>query len=60
MNLHGADRGLTKAVRFADYAEWRMWGEDPECAALRVGVSRRTARRYDAELRQMREAGTAA
>ena len=60
MNFHGADRGLTKPVRLADYALYRAKGEDQECAALRVRISRRTARRYEAELRQMREARTAA
>lgn len=34
------------------YAEYRAWGEDPGCAALRVHVSPRTARRYEAALRQ--------
>lgn len=40
-----------KADRLARYAEWRSWGEDRQCAALRVGIRPRTARRYEAELR---------
>lgn len=42
------------------YAEWRMWGEDPECARLRVGVSERTARRYEARMKQNQQARSSA
>lgn len=38
------------------YAELRSWGEDPECARLRVGVSQRTARRYEARMKQNQQA----
>jgi hypothetical protein len=44
-----------RADRFGRYAEYRQRGEDRECAALRIPVSPRTARRYEAELRQRRE-----
>lgn len=43
-----------KRDRLERYAEWRTLGEDQQCAALRVRVSRRTARRYDADLRTLR------
>lgn len=40
------------------YAELRLRGEDQQCAALRVDVSPRTARRYEAALRRaQQEAG---
>jgi hypothetical protein len=45
---------MTKADRRDLYAEYVAKGEPPECAALRVHVSRRTARRYEAELRKIR------
>ncbi len=44
----------TKDERMTDYFELRSWGEDRACAALRVGVSPRTARRYEADLRKLR------
>lgn len=39
------------------YAEYRLRGEDPACAALRVRVSPRTGRRYEAALRRARAGG---
>ena len=48
------------ADRFGRYAEYRLRGEDRECAALRIPVSPRTARRYEAELRRIQEARTPA
>ena len=37
--------------RLEDYAELRSWGESIAAAALRLGVCRRTAERYESELR---------
>lgn len=48
------------ADRFGRYAEYRAKGEDQACAALRVGVKPRTARRYEAELRRIQEVKAAA
>lgn len=46
------------AYRRDTYAEYRLRGEDQQCAALRVGVSPRTARRYESALRRaQQEAG---
>lgn len=44
-----------RAARLEDYAELRSWGLRREQAAARLGVSVRTAERYDAELRQQRQ-----
>ncbi len=49
-----------RADRFGRYAEYRLRSEDQECAALRIPVSPRTARRYEAELRAIQQARTAA
>jgi hypothetical protein len=51
---------MTKTDRLDCYAEYLAKGEDRRCAALRLGISERTARRYDAELRHLREARPAA
>lgn len=48
-----------KRDRLERYAEYRTWGEPPVCAALRVNVSPRTARRYEADLRKIREGNPA-
>ena len=51
---HGTidDYGYTKADRLADYVRLRDSGwYDVGQAAARIGVSRRTAERYEAELR---------
>jgi len=45
-----------KASRMESYFELRSWGEDRECAALRLGISTRTAERYEREMR-LRQAG---
>lgn len=49
-----------KRDRLERYAEYRTRGEDRQCAALRVGIRPRTARRYESELRQVRERTAAA
>jgi len=46
--------------RLEDYAELRSWGETLECAAIRLGVCRRTAERYEAALRAVDTEGLAA
>ena len=48
-----------KAVRMESYFELRSWGEDRECAALRLGISTRTAERYEAEMKRRQEARAA-
>ena len=45
----------TKDERMTDYFELRSWGEDRESAALRLGISTRTAERYERELRRRQE-----
>ena len=45
---------------FELYAEYRLRGEDPECAALRMHLSDTEASQYEAELRQIRERNAAA
>lgn len=45
------DYGYVKADRVADYARLRGLGYELEDAAVRVGVSKRTAERYEAQLR---------
>jgi hypothetical protein len=40
----------TRAGRVEDYLELRSWGFSPAAAALRLGVTRRTIERYDADL----------
>ena len=52
--------GAKRKWRLEDYAELRAWGETLECAALRLHISERTAWRYEAELKRMREASVAA
>ena len=37
--------------RLEDFAELRQWGESLAAAAMRLGVCRRTAERYEADLR---------
>jgi hypothetical protein len=49
-----------KRDRLERYAEYRIRGEDQACAALRVPVSPRTARRYEQDLRKIRERSTTA
>ena len=49
---------MTKADRRDLYAEYRAKGEDPECAALRIGVKPRTARRYEAEMKLIQAQGS--
>lgn len=39
-------------ARLEDYAELLSWGESPKKAAARVGISERTARKYDKQLRE--------
>ena len=46
-----AEFGYVKADRLADYADLRRDGELLEVAAARIGISERTAWRYEAELR---------
>jgi hypothetical protein len=50
---HGTigDFGYVKADRMADYARLRLNGHDVGPAAALVGTSKRTAERYEAELR---------
>ena len=50
---HGTigDYGYVKADRMADYARLRLNGHDVGPAAALVGTSKRTAERYEAELR---------
>ena len=56
--LRGADdaartrSSAPRAARLEDYAELRSWGEPMENAAERLGVSFRTAQRYEAALRE--------
>lgn len=45
--------------RLEDYAELRIWGLSRRQAAERMGVSLRTAERYEAALRQQRQDGGA-
>ncbi len=45
-------RGERKNARMEDYAELRWWGLTQAQAAARLGVSERTAQRYEAELRR--------
>lgn len=45
---------------FDTYAEYRLRGEDPECTALRLHLPDETARRYEQDLRQIRERNAAA
>jgi hypothetical protein len=49
-----ADWGWTKAERLAEYRQARAGGLSPHQAAARVGVTRRTAWRYEAALRELR------
>jgi hypothetical protein len=44
-----------RLTRVEDYAELRSWGLTRPEAAARLGVTLRTADRYDAELRQRRQ-----
>jgi hypothetical protein len=48
--------GYTKADRMADYAHRRYNGDDIGLAASRLGISRRTAERYEAQLRDADQA----
>ncbi len=45
-------RSRSRAARLEDYSELRSWGEGVSRAARRVGISERTAWRYEAERRQ--------
>jgi hypothetical protein len=46
------DFGYTRASRIEDYAFLRAGGQSAEAARARVGVSERTALRYEAALRE--------
>jgi hypothetical protein len=46
-------------ARLEDYADLRSWGLNRAQAAERMGVSLRTADRYEAELRRQRYDGSA-
>jgi hypothetical protein len=48
--------GYTKADRIADYAHRRYNGDTIGLAASRLGISRRTAERYEAKLRDAGQA----
>lgn len=45
--------GRSRLARIEDYAELRSWGETPDMAAVRLGVSKRTIERYEADLRRV-------
>jgi hypothetical protein len=45
------DYGYVKADRMADYACRRLNGDSIAAAAVRLGISKRTAERYEAQLR---------
>ena len=45
---------------FDTYAEYRIRGEDPESAALRLRLDGETARQYETDLRKIRERSTPA
>ncbi len=51
-----AEFGYVKADRVADYARFRLGGLGLAQAAARVGVSKRTGERYEAELAASGEA----
>ena len=42
------------AGRLEDFAELLSWGESPEQAAKRLGISEKTARKYERRLREQR------
>ena len=44
---------------FDTYAEYRLRGEDPECTALRLHLNDTTARKFEADLRKIREGNPA-
>lgn len=48
-----------RAARLEDYGDLRSFGLSPEAAARRLGVSARTAWRYEAELRHPHARGAA-
>ena len=48
---HTRGPGRSRADRREDYAELLSWGETRQQAARRLGISERTAWRYEAELR---------
>jgi hypothetical protein len=51
-----AEYGYTRADRMADYAHRRRNGDTIGLAASRLGISRRTAERYEAKLRDAGQA----
>ena len=53
---NGRRESRSKAGRMEDYFELRSWGEDLGSAAVRAGISERTAWRYEAGRRQCQEA----
>ena len=52
-----AQWGYVKADRIADYARLRLVGYHVPLAASRIGISERTAWRYEAELRDASSSG---
>jgi hypothetical protein len=50
-----ADRRSGRAGRLEDYADLRSWGATPERAAERVGITLRTAERYESAYQQSRQ-----
>lgn len=47
-----SEYGYTRADRLADYVKLRRGGLGPARAAARIGVTERTAHRYEAALRE--------